>query len=275
MKKWLMLALVCLLAAGFAMAEEAPDNVTVYFQDGSMVLLPAEIANDEEALAAYCAQYFPGRLYTTDSDADALNFDATISEAWARERYGEDSRAMLARLVQLGLTESTVVTAQGDEVIVPSYHLKFADDVDAAHLLGYVYAPRTGEATVRETEGSKGEVVVKAQAGKLVAVLQYDGGNYTRILYDGMEGYIRTDCLIFHNGKDEPLGMGILHIDGVKDGSKTVTIRADRSTGKAKIAAWETGASVIVHEEENGWYTVERDGWVGYVQSQYVTLIQD
>jgi hypothetical protein len=32
---------------------------------------------------------------------------------------------------------------------------------------------------------------------------------------------------------------------------------------------------VIVHEEENGWYTVEKDGWVGYVQSQYLTMIYD
>lgn len=275
MNKWLMIALACMLLMGAAIAEEAPENMVVYFQDGSMVLLPAEIAGDADALAAYCEKYFPGRLYTTDSDADALKFDATLSEEWTKAQYGEDSRALLVRLVKLGLKETTVITSQGNEVTVPSHCLKFADDVDAAHLLGFILAPRTGEASIRETEGSKGEVIAKGKAGRLVAILQYDGGNYTKILYDGLEGYIRTDCLIFHDGKKEPLGTGILHIDGTKDGSKTVAIRADRSSGKAKIGAWETGASVIVHEEQNGWYTVERDGWVGYVQSQYLTLIQE
>ena len=275
MKKWLMTALACLMLVGVAFAEEAPANVVVYFQDGSMVLLPAEIANDAEALAAYCEQYFPGRLYTTDGDSAALDFDATLSEEWTKAQYGEGSRALLARLVKLGLTETTVITSQGDEVTVPSHYLKFADDVDAQHLLGIVFAPRTGEASIRETEGGSAKVIEKGKSGKLVAILQYAGGNYTKILYDGIEGYIRTDCLIFHDGKQAPLGTGILHMDGSKDGSKSVTIRADRSASKAKIAAWETGTSVIVHEEENGWYTVEKDGWVGYVQSQYLTLIQE
>ena len=182
---------------------------------------------------------------------------------------------MLARLVSLGLTESTVITAQGDKVTVPSYCLKFADGVDAEHLLGIVFAPRTGEATIRETEGGSAKVIEKGKSGRVVAILEYDGGNFTKILYDGIEGYIRTDCLLFHDGQQAPLGSGILHINGNKDGSKTVTVRADRSTSKAKIDAWSTGTSVIVHEEKNGWYTVEKDGWVGYVQSQYLTLIQD
>jgi len=275
MKKWLMIALACMLLTGYAFAEEAPADVVVYFQDGSMVLLPAAIANDSEALAAYCDQYFPGRLYTTDGDSAALDFDATLSEEWTKAHYGEGSRALYVRLVKLGLTESTVITSQGDEVTVPSHYLKFADNVDAKHLLGFVFAPRTGEATIRETEGGSAKVIEKGKSGRVVAILEYDGGNFTKILYDGIEGYIRTDCLIFHDGKQAPLGSGILHINGAKDGSKTVTIRADMSTSKAKVAAWETGASVVVHEEEKGWYTVERDGWVGYVQSQYLTLIQD
>ena len=271
MKKWLLIVLACMVLAACACAEESPANVVVYFQDGSMVLLPAEIATDEAALAAYCEKYFPGRLYTLDSDSSALHFDATLSEEWAKAHYGEESRALLVRLVKLGLTESTVITSQGDEVTVPSHYLKFADDVDAAHLLGYVYAPRTGEASMRAEEGTKGAVIQKAETGKLVAILKYTGGTYTQILYDGIEGYIRTDCLIFHDGKTAPLGTGILHAAGDKD----ITIRADHSTSKAKVATWKSGDHVIVHEEKNGWYTVEKDGWVGYVQTQYVTLIQD
>jgi len=275
MKKWLLIIFACILLMASAFAEETLQNVVIYFQDGGMALLPAEIGNDAEALAAYCAQYFPGRMYTTDGDSAALDYDATLSEEWTKAHYGENSRAMLVRLVKLGLTQTTVITAQGDEVTVPSHCLKFADGVDAQHLLGFVYAPRTGEATIREKEGGSAKTIGKGKTGKVVAILEYDGGNFTKIRYDDIEGYIRTDCLIFHDGKEGALWTGILHINGVKDGSKTVTIRADKSTSKAKVAAWETGTSVIVHAEDKGWYTVEKDGWVGYVQSQYLTLIQD
>ena len=276
MKKWLMIALAFAMLTGFAVAEEAPAHVTVYFQDGAMVLLPAEIAGDPQALADYCAQYFPGRLYTTDGDADALKFDATLSEEWTKEHYGQNSRALLVRLVKLGLTESTVITAQGEEVTVPTHYLKFADNVDAAHLLGTVYAPRTGEASIRETEGGSAKVIEKGKSGRVVAILEYDGGNFTRIRYeDGVEGYIRTDCLLFHNGKDAPLGVGILHIDGAKDGSRNVSVYADTATSKARIATWKTGTEVIVHSGDGKWYMVELDGWYGCVQSQYLTLIQE
>lgn len=275
MKKWLLIVFACMMLAALSSAEEMPQNVVIYFQDGGMVLLPAEIANDPQALADYCAQYFPGRLYTSDGDSAALDYDATLSAEWTQAQYGENGRALLVRLVKLGLTETTVVTSQGNEVTVPSHYLKFADGVDAQHLLGIVYAPRTGEATIRETEGGSAKVIEKGKTGRVVAILEYNGGNFTKILYDGIEGYIRTDCLIFHDGKKAPLGTGILHINGSKDGSKTVTIRADKSTAKAKIGAWETGTSVFVHAEDNGWYTVEKDGWVGYVQGQYLTLIQE
>lgn len=273
MKKWLMIVLACMMLTSGAFAEEAQENVVIYFQDGSMVLLPAEIANDPQALADYCAKYFPGRLYTSDGDSDALDFDATLSEEWTKAHYGEDSRALLVRLMKLGLTESTVITAQGDELSVPTHYLKFADDVDADHLLGVVYAPRTGEASLREKEGGSAKLIQQVKTGRIVAVLEYDGGNFTKIRYeDDVEGYIRTDCLIFHDGKDAALGAGTLHVKGNTDGSGKVTVYAEASTSKAKVIAWPTGTSVIVHAGDGKWYAVESDGWWGNVQAQYLTL---
>ena len=112
----------------------------------------------------------------------------------------------------------------------------------------------------------------QAKTGRIVAILEYDGGTFTKILYDGVEGYIRTDCLVFHDGKDDALGVGTLHLKGNTDGESTVTIRSTNSTSKAKVGAWPTGSTVIVHEKDGGWYTIEMDGWFGYVQEQYLTL---
>ena len=271
MKKLLMITLACLVLMFCACAEETQQNVIVYFQDGSMVLLPAEIANDPQALADYCSRYFPGRLYTSDSDSDALDFDATISADWVASREGEGSRPLLARLVKLGLTETTVITSLGEEVNVPTHYLKFADGVDGDHLLGIVYAPRTGEATIRETEGGSAKVIGKGKSGKVVAIMEYNGGTFTKIRYeDDVVGYIRTDCLLFHNGKDTTVGSGTLHNKGNVDGSEDVTVYAEATASKAKPAAGPTGTKVIIHTLTKGWYAVEADGWYGWVQEQYL-----
>ena len=105
-----------------------------------------------------------------------------------------------------------------------------------------------------------------------MVILQYDAGNFTKISYDGVEGYIRTDCLIFFDGQAAPMGNGILHVKNKTDGSANVTIRADESTSAAKVAAWPTGTNVTVHSGNSKWYLVEYDGWCGYVQAQYLNV---
>ena len=277
MKHWLRVAalMMCLLLSA-ALAEETAENTVIYFNDGARVLLPADIAADGQKLAEYCDKYFPGRMYTSDGDSDALDFDATLSEEWTKAHYGDGSRALLVRLVKLGLTETTVITSQGDEVTVPTHHLKFADNVDADHLLGIVYAPRTGEASIRETEGGSAKVIEKGKSGKVVAILEYNGGNFTKIRYeDDVEGYIRTDCLLFHDGKEAAIGFGTLHVKGKTDGSGKVTVYAEASTSKAKTVVWPTGTQVLVHARNGSWYTVEAEGWYGWVQEQNLTLNQD
>lgn len=247
-------------------------RVVVYFQDGGRVLLHDTIASDAQALGDYCAAYFPGRAYTCDADSASLQYDATLSAQWTTAQYGEGSRALLVRLVTLGFDNSVVITSQGDEVTVPTHYLKFAGNEDEKHHVAYVTAPRTGEASLRETAGGSAPVLEQAKTGRIVAILEYDGGTFTKILYDGVEGYIRTDCLVFHDGRDDALGVGTLHLKGKTDGEGTVTIRSTNSTSKAKVGAWKTGSTVIVHEADGGWYIVEQDGWIGYVQEQYLTL---
>ncbi len=275
MKKWLicLMALITVLLSLCAYAEEksAELSAIVYFQDGSYVLLPDSIAMDNDALAAYCNTYFPGRAYTLDPNAAAFNYDAVIDEAYASQLYGEGNRAMSVRLMELGIYESAVYTTLADELTVPSKHLIIRGFDDAQHHIASVYAPRTGEATLRDDPSGKGKTISKAKTGKVAAVLEYSGGTYTKILYDGEEGYIRTDCLIFHPG-ESILGKGVLHIKGAADGGKTVTLRAAESSSAVKVTALPTGTEVTVHSGNGEWYAVEARGWYGYVHEQYLEM---
>ena len=269
MKKalFLMLLMLCIMACA-GVAEDAAQAI-VYFNDGSMVMIPAEIAYDPAQLSEYCAKYFPGREYSFD--AAAGDYDAVLAEEWTAAQFGEDSRAVGVQLVELGITETTV-KLQGSDTVVPTKHLTFGENTDGKHRIGVVYAPRSGEASIRAEEGSSAKVTEKAKTGRIAAVLQYDGGTYTRLLYDGEEGYIRTDCLLFFSGEETAIGTGTIHIKGAIDGAKTVTLRAAKSTSQAKVTALPTGTVVTVYEQDGDWYAVEADGWYGYVQAQYLEM---
>ena len=272
MKNWLKIAavLMCMLL-GIAGAEEAAENVVIYFHDGGMVLLPAEIANDETKLAEYCNTYFPGRLYTRDAEAAAYTYDVTVSEAWMIKQYGEGSRAMAAELVKLGVHTSVVTTMAGEGLTVPTAELTIRGFDDKAHHVAVVSAPRTGTASLREKASGSGKVVASCAAGRIVAVVEY-GGSYTKILYEDAEGYIRTDCLVFQDTSKAPLGTGVLHIKEAVDGKGSVTIRNTAAKSSSEVAEVPTGTSVTVHAAQGDWYIVEGDGWLGYVQGQNLKL---
>lgn len=277
MKNWLrivMLVICLLMAAALAEAPAADEaqKVVIYFKDGSKVLLPAEIANDAQKLSDYCNTYFPGRQYTKDAEAATFNYDATISEKWAVEHYGEGSRAMSVRLVKLGLHTSVVATTQGEELTVPTAELTIRGFEDMEHHIAIISAPRTGKATMRAKAASSGEVLASCLAGRIVAVTEYSGASFTKIVYEEEEGYIRTDCLIFRDDSKASMGEGTVHIKDVTDGKSDVTIRATASKSTAKVAVIPTGTVVTVHGAEGDWYAIEWDGWFGYVQKQYLKL---
>lgn len=275
MKKWLLLALMVMcLVFSCAYAENADDKVIIYFQDGSMVLLPAEIADDEQKLAEYCDQYFPGRFYTRDADAATVQYDASVSVAWAVEQYGEGARAMSVRLVKLGIHTSVVANTKGEELIVPTAELTIRGFEDKEHHVAVISAPRTGEASLREKAAGNGKVLAKCEAGRIVAVVEYSNAVYTKIVYGEHEGYIRTDCLIFQDTGKAPLGSGVVHIKGATDGQSEVVIRNDASKSAAKVTEIPTGTQVSIFASVGEWAAVEWNGNFGYIQEQYIEMNQ-
>lgn len=275
MKKWLthacaLLAAAALMPTASALAAETQQNtVIIYFQDGSRVSLPAEIAGDDQVLSDYCQTYFPGRAYTKSEDAADFSYDTTIAAEWTVSMYGAGSRAMSARLKQLGLVISQVETTQGETLTVPTRFLTIHGNGDMAHHVAIVNAPRTGEASLREKASGSSDLVAACKTGRIVAVLEFSDGTYTKILYEGEEGYIRTDCLIFDAGDQVPLGTGT-----VEGGASGIAVRATASASSAKVADLAAGTSVTVHRQEDNWYAIEFDGWFGYIPAESLRMNQ-
>lgn len=248
----------------------------VYFEDGGYVKLHDTIVKDPQALSDYCATYFPDRKYTFEKVVvkPPVEPDAMLAADWASAYYGEEKAEIGVKLVTLGLINS-VVEADGETLYVPTGMLTFDGAVDSDHHVGVVFAPRTGEASLRAEASGSGTMVETCKTGRIVAVLEYTGATYTKILYDGKEGYIRTDCLIFPDVQEETVQSGVLHVSKKIDGADLVTVRSNTSTSSAKVGTWATGTNVAVYGEQGSWYAIEVDGWYGLVQQKYLMMVDN
>jgi len=270
MKHWLRIAalMLCLLLSA-ALAEETAENTVIYFNDGARVLLPADIAADGQKLAEYCDKYFPGRTYA--KDPSAFVYTAVLSEKWAAEQYGEGTSALSVTLKKLGVYTSVVTNAMGEEMTVPTAELTIRGFNDKEHHVAVISAPRSGSASIREKASGSAKVIANGAAGRIVPVLEYNA-SYAKILYDGAEGYIRMDCLVFQDTTKTPMSTGVVHVKDVMDGKSDVTIRNTASKSTSKVAAVPTGTDVCVHGMEGDWYIVEGDGWLGYIHKQNLKM---
>lgn len=267
MKRWLQVAamVICLLFSA-AFGEEKTGNVIVYFQDGAMVLLPSDIANDDQKVADYCHRYFPGRMYA--KDPSAFMYAAVLSEKWVAEQYGEGS-AMSVTLKKLGVFTSIVTTAKGEELTVPTAELTIRGFEDKVHHVAVISAPRTGSASMREKASGSGKAVANCAAGRIVPVLECTNASYAKIIYDGVEGYIRMDCLVFQDTSKAPVGTGAV------DGKSGVIVRNTASKSTSQVAEVPAGTVLSVYGEEGSWYLVEGDGWYGYISRQNLKLSEE
>lgn len=174
------------------------------------------------------------------------------------------SEAVAVDVVQLGVV-SSIILLDDQRQEVDTVLLTFGEEIPAEQKLGYVHAPRTGQAGLRETPAKDGKVITQLKAGQLAAVLSFEE-NYAHVNVQGVEGWLRLDCLKYLAATDEgivssadlsALGMGKKPV-GVKDvATETGTDAADSAIAETdedsadKSAAEKRDADVII-TDNNG-----------------------
>lgn len=129
--------------------------------------------------------------------------------------YEEESGGSVAvDVVQLGVVTS-IILLEEERMEVETALLSFGEEIPEEQKLGYVHAPRTGQAGLRETPAKDGKVITQLKAGQLVAVLALEEA-YAHVNVQGVEGWLRLDCLKYLQAADAgiissadlpPLGM--------------------------------------------------------------------
>ena len=170
---------------------------------------------------------------------------------------------------RLGISNSDVVL-QGEVLTVPSYTLTFAEDVADKHRLAVIYAPRTGRGILRAKASENAKELERCKTGTVVPVLKY-GSVWTKIRYNGVEGYIKTSVLTFHDGAATPIGTGVASYRGKATGNTTVPVRSKKSNDAAKVTDLRTATRVEVLSFDGVWYEIDHDGWYGWLHKNYFT----
>lgn len=252
-------------------------TVVVYVDNGTILHLNEQLVRDDAAMAAFFAERYPGHDYgltppPTPTPVPTPTPEPIVPDAWVSV---EDSvmagNDVGVKLVKLGVTAATVMDEAFEIFTISPDQLTFAEGVDAAHRIAVIHAPRSGSAALREKAAANGKKLEACVTGAVVPVLAY-GEEFTLVRYEGREGYVMTDALLFFTGSEKPQGEGVLHMKGKVDGKSKINIRTTTSASSAKVGEWPSGLSVTVLEELGEWYAIEYDGWFGYVHEQYLIM---
>ena len=214
-----------------------------------------------------------GVVYLPEME-DAAKQRAKLT-AWYRQQAKEllGHGKFLPWLEELGVSES-VVRLDGEELVVPTDALVFAEGVKDKHRIAAIYAPRLGRCILRAKASEKAKELDKCPAGRIVPVLEY-GKTWTKIRYEGQIGYVKTAVLTFLGDKADPIGVGVTSYQGRATGSAKVPLRNGKTSDAEIILNLRTATEVKVLSFDGKWYELEHDGWYGFLYKTYFTYEEE
>ncbi len=137
------------------------------------------------------------------------------------------------------------------------------------------FALTTTTVNVRVSDSEQAEKAGKLSGSTRVQVLEQKENGWSRILYEGGEGYVKTEFLQMETAA--PADSTSASSDGsasaaVGSGVATtnVNIRSQASETSEKIGVLVGGDTAEILSVENGWSKIRYNGLEGYVKSEFI-----
>ena len=126
------------------------------------------------------------------------------------------------------------------------------------------YATATAKVNVRKSDSEKAEKLGTVSKGTQVKVQEVRVNGWTKVLYEGKDGFIKSDYLQF---AESVSGQQVI---GTVTATTNVNIRAAASQSAGKLGTLVGGASLDLLAVEDDWCKVVFAGQVAYVKAEYV-----
>ncbi len=126
------------------------------------------------------------------------------------------------------------------------------------------FAKATTTVNVRNSDSENADKLGKVAGGESIQVLEQRVNGWSKVLYEGQEGYIKSEFLELVESAE-----GVAAI-GTVTATTTVNVRASASETAERLGVLPGGESVELLANENGWCKINYSGQIGYVKADYV-----
>lgn len=129
---------------------------------------------------------------------------------------------------------------------------------------GPQFATATTTVNVRSSDSEQADKLGKVTGGTTVQVQEVRLNGWTKIVYEGKDGYIKSEYLQM---QESAAGAETI---GTVTATTNINVRASASQTADRLGVLAGGESVDLIENMDGWCKIKYNGQIGYVKSEYV-----
>ncbi|MCI9221636.1 MAG: SH3 domain-containing protein [Lachnospiraceae bacterium] len=126
-------------------------------------------------------------------------------------------------------------------------------------------AVATTTVNVRNSDSELADKLGQVEGGAKVQVQEVRANGWTKIVYEGGDGYIKSEYLQMEESAE---GQEVI---GTVTANTNVNVRAAASETAEQVGILIGGDSAELLANENGWCKIKYDGKVAYVKAEFVT----
>ncbi len=127
-----------------------------------------------------------------------------------------------------------------------------------------LYATATTTVNVRSSDSEQADKLGKVTEGTRLQILEQKVNGWTKVLYDGKDGYIKSEYLELAESAE---GMQSI---GTVTATTNINVRAAASETAERLGVLAGGDSAELLGNENDWCKIKYNGQIGYVKADYV-----
>ena len=129
---------------------------------------------------------------------------------------------------------------------------------------GPQYVTTTTTVNVRSSDSEQADKLGKVSGGTKLQVLEQRPNGWTKVDYEGKEGYIKTEFLQL---AESAAGTETI---GTVTATTNINVRASASETADRLGVLSGGDSAELRGTEGDWSKIKYNGQIGYVKSEYV-----
>ena len=130
------------------------------------------------------------------------------------------------------------------------------------------YATATTTVNVRSSDSEQADKLGRVTAGTRLKVQEVRVNGWTKVIYEGGDGYIKSDYLEF---SESAAGQEVI---GTVTANTNINVRSSASQSSDRLGTLIGGESLDLLAVEGDWCKVVFNGQVAYVKGEFVTVQQ-